>query len=118
MTLSRLLTTLLMIAALMSLAGESTGDAQVYRPGTTVASLPDGLSKEGVVWSFLTGAGGSPAPTVLGILTPPQVEPDLPEQHGALWVWCEGPTEATTCSLKVNAFGTPLELSTATWSLQ
>jgi len=120
MTLSRLLTTAVLVIALVSMWGETTSDAQVVSNRTvlTPPSLPDGIEQDGVVWQFKTGSRGTHAPTILGILTPPHVEPTLASQSGAMWVFCAGPTEATTCTLKVNVLGTPFEMGRATWSLE
>lgn len=117
--MSKLLTTLVLVAALLSLFGETVSDAQQVRVNdriVTSSSLPAGIVRDGPAFTFKTG--GSQAPTILGILTPPQTEPTLPAQHGAMWVYCSGPTEATVCALKVNVFGTPFELARAVWSLQ
>jgi hypothetical protein len=120
MTLSRLLTTLTLTAALMSLAGETVGDAQIFRNSAVADApgLPVGIEKNGIVWQFKTASGGSHAPTILGILTPPQSEPLLSSQSGALWVWCAGPSDDYFCALKVNVFGEAIELSTWSGSLQ
>lgn len=118
--LSRILTSLTLIAALVSLAGETVSDAQVVRNRTvtTTPTLPVGIEQDGVVWRFKTGVNGASAPMVLGILTPPHAEPTLPSDSGAMWLYCAGPTESTTCTLKVNVLGTPFEMARATWSLE
>lgn len=94
-----------------------TFHAQGVTRGAAQAAL-NGIEKDGVVWNFKTSTNGSVAPTILGILTPPHIEPTLPEQTGSLWVWCDGPTEATNCLLKVNLFGTTVVLADITVSLQ
>ena len=119
MTLSQFLTTLTLTAALMSLAGETVGDAQIYR-NTTVSdapALPVGMDFTGNVYSFKLN-GGAYAPMVVGFLSPPQIEPTLPSQHRAVWPFCEGPPDAVRCGWRVNYFGTILETSMGEWDTQ
>ena len=118
--LSKLLTTSVLVFSLVALMSDTASDAQQIRINErdlTPGALPEGLERDGVVWSFKTSRSGSSAPVVLGILSSAHPEPTDPSQHGAWWIKCTGPAEEFVCALKINAFGTILELANANWSL-
>lgn len=119
--LSKVLTTIVLTGSLIMAMSDTTSDAQTIRrndQNLTVSELPTGIEKEGVIWTFRTGKGGAPAPTVLGFLSAAHAEPSDPSRHGAWWIQCTGPSSEYVCALKINAFGTLLELANATYSLE
>jgi hypothetical protein len=111
--ISKLLTTTVLVIALISLFGETTSDAQNVRVNdriVTPSGLPAGIVKDGAVWKFLTGANGSQAPMIIGFLSPPQREPTNPEESGSLWTFCSTTADLRRCALKINDLGEEIEL--------
>lgn len=107
-----------LLAALVAAGFASRADAQIG--GIAVGSgrgRASGIRLNGNKVETRTPDDSRPAPTIIGVLFPPEVEPTAPEFSGALWVYCSGTTGTVTVTLKVNILGTPLPLASATWEL-
>lgn len=109
----------LILAVLIGVAAATAVDvyAQRARLNDQTGDAPTGLRRDSGVWSFRFPGSDQFAPTVLGILTPPQTEPTDRSQSGAFWLFCAGTTERT-CTMKVNDSGNILEFGSVTYRFQ
>ena len=109
------------VAALVAMALPTVVPAQynprvndrVLGPG---GGLPQGITRDGNIWSFDTAAG-TPAGMYFGILFPPMAEPLEPKHSGRGYIVCTGPTGFKKCQLKVNIAGNGLTFGEAIWRL-